>query len=253
MLIVSDIHANFNGLAKVAATGEPLLILGDLLNFIDYRTGHGMAEDVYGSAHTRQLIINRRTSNWEASRRLWREATEGREDEIRSRITDAVDRQHEATRAALEGANAFITFGNVDWPEQLQAVLPDGVRWVDGQVIELDGYSVGFAGGGVPTPVGARGEVSHDVMEAKLAALGPVDILCTHVAPSIEPLHRDVITGQLERSSDVVLDYLQRHRPRYHYFGDVHQPQAYTWQVDRTLCRNVGYFRATGRPVRHQE
>ncbi len=251
MLIVSDVHARFDALAEVAATGEALLVLGDLLNFIDYRTGHGMAEDVYGSDHTRQLIENRRTSNWEATRTLWRKAVEGREDEIRTRIVAAVADQHAETTRALDGANAYVTYGNVDWPEELRASLPDGVRWVDGEVIELEGYSIGFAGGGVPTPVNARGEVSHDEMAEKLASLGKVDILCTHVAPSVEPLHRDVVTGRLERSSQVVLDYLLEHRPRYHYFGDVHQPQAYAWQVGETLCRNVGYFRATGRAVRH--
>jgi hypothetical protein len=30
----------------------------------------------------------------------------------------------------------------------------------------------------------------------------------------------------------------------------VHQPQASTWRIGRTRCRNVGYFRATGRPLR---
>ena len=120
-----------------------------------------------------------------------------------------------------------------------------------GEVVEIEGYSVGFAGGGVPTPANARGEVPHEVMAGKLEALGEVDILCTHVAPSVGPLHRDVITGVLERSSSVVLDYLLAYQPRYHYFGDIHQPQAYSWRVGKTVCRNVGYFRATARAVRH--
>lgn len=251
MLIVADVHAEFDALATVAARGEPLLILGDLLNFIDYRTGRGLAEDVYGADHTRQLIENRRTSNWDASRALWRAAVEGREDEMRARIIEAVADQHAQTAAALRGANAYVTFGNVDWPTELRACLPDGVRWVDGEVIEIDGYSIGFAGGGVPTPIGAKGEVSHDEMAAKLEGLGPVDILCTHVAPSVGPLYMDVITGREERSSDVVLEYVKRFQPRFHYFGDVHQPQAHSWQVGKTSCRNVGYFRATRRAVRH--
>ncbi len=251
MLIVSDVHARFEALSEAARSGETLLVLGDLLNFIDYRTGEGMARDVYGAEHTRQLIENRRTSNWDATRRLWREAIKGREDELRAKIVAAVAEQHAETRRALDGADAYVTYGNVDWPVELRACLPDGARWVDGEVVEIDGYSVGFAGGGAPTPVGARGEVSDEAMAEKLAGLGPVDILCTHVAPAIEPLHRDVITGQLERSSQVVLDYLREHQPRFHYFGDVHQPQASEWWVGPTRCRNVGYFRATGRPVRH--
>ena len=30
-----------------------------------------------------------------------------------------------------------------------------------------------------------------------------------------------------------------------------HQPQAVTWNIGKTLCRNVGYFRATGRVFEH--
>ncbi len=89
-------------------------------------------------------------------------------------------------------------------------------------------------------------------MRQKLAALGRVDILCSHLPPSIEPLHRDVITGRLERSSRPILDYLLQYRPPYHYFGDIHQPQASRWRVGPTLCTNVGYFRATKRALRHR-
>ena len=52
--------------------------------------------------------------------------------------------------------------------------------------------------------------------------------------------------------SQAILDYIRRHRPPFHYFGDVHQPQATTWRVGATVCRNVGYFRATGRVVFHE-
>jgi hypothetical protein len=59
-----------------------------------------------------------------------------------------------------------------------------------------------------------------------------------------------VVGGRL-KESPAVLDYLLEHRPRWHYFGDIHQPQATTWRVGDTNCVNVGYFRATRRPVRH--
>ncbi len=87
-------------------------------------------------------------------------------------------------------------------------------------------------------------------MAAKLDDLGPVDVLCTHVAPAVRPLSKDVI-GRRIKESQPVLDYIREHRPRWHYFGDIHQPQATTWRVGSTTCINVGYFRATGRPVRH--
>ena len=251
MLIVSDVHAAFAELARVASLGEPLLVLGDLLNFVDYRTGAGIAADVYGYEHALEFIANRRTGDWEANRRLWRRTAAGRAEELAARTREEVLRQYAAARTALAAAEAYVIFGNVDWPEEMKASLSGAARLVDGQVVEIESYAVGFAGGGVPTPANARGEVSDETMASKLEALGEVDILCTHVPPSVAPLHRDVITGAMERSSAVVLDYLLRYRPRYHYFGDIHQPQAQTWRVGRTICRNVGYFRATARAVRH--
>jgi Icc-related predicted phosphoesterase len=77
-----------------------------------------------------------------------------------------------------------------------------------------------------------------------------VDVLCTHVPPAVTPLAKDVVGGR-EKSFGAILDYLERHQPAYHYFGDIHQPQAVRWRIGVTECRNVGYFRATGRAVRH--
>ena len=251
--MVSDVHGAFDELARVAQQGEPLLVLGDLLNFVDYRTGHGIAADVYGREYALEFIRNRKAGDWPANRRLWRRVQQGREPILAERIRAEVRRQYrEARRALLPAERAYVIHGNVDWPEEMAEALSDAARLVDGEVVEIEGRRVGFAGGGVPTPAQARGEVSHEEMAAKLEAIGPVDILCTHVAPSVEPLRRDVVTGMPERSSPVVLDYLLAHEPLYHYFGDIHQPQARVWRVGKTACRNVGYFRATARAVRHR-
>jgi Icc-related predicted phosphoesterase len=86
-------------------------------------------------------------------------------------------------------------------------------------------------------------------MEELLERLGPVDVLCTHVAPALDPLQTDVVTGRAERGSAPLLAFIRAHQPRLHLFGDVHQPQASTWRVGPTHCRNVGYFRATERAV----
>jgi Icc-related predicted phosphoesterase len=116
-------------------------------------------------------------------------------------------------------------------------------------VVEVEGLRVGVVGGGVRA-LGVPGEVDEEELAAKLEQVGEVDVLCTHVAPAIRPLSRDVIGGRL-KESPAVLAHIERTRPRWHYFGDIHQPQATTWRVGPTTCINVGYFRATGRPVRH--
>lgn len=250
MLILSDVHGEFEALGRLAQGGETLLILGDLINLLDYRTGEGIIADVMGEDFGRRVAERRGDSDYGGMRRLWGEETEGRMTEIRAAMAEGVANQYARCKEALAPGTGYVTFGNVDRPELLRASLPDTMTFVDGDVVEIEGLSFGFVGGGVATPVGAAGEVTDEIMTDKLARLGGVDVLCSHLSPQVPPLHRDVVTGRLERSSQPILDYLHRHRPRFHFFGDVHQPQATTWRVGPTLCRNVGYFRATRRPLR---
>jgi Icc-related predicted phosphoesterase len=249
MLLVSDVHGAFDALADVARAGRPLLVLGDLLNLMDYRTGEGITAEVLGLESARTIARARARGDYEAMRQVWSAAVGADRDGFRAAFGKVVLSQYRQVREALTGADAYVTFGNVDRPSMLRDHLPDGVRFVDGDVVELEGYRVGIVGGGIATPLGAEGEVTDEEMATKLDAMGPVDVLCSHLPPAVEPLHRDVVTGRLERASVPILDYVRRTRPAYHFFGDVHQPQAVTWSVGPTRCRNVGYFRATRRAV----
>lgn len=252
MLLISDVHGAFDAMRRVAAQGETLLVLGDLVNLMDYRTGEGITADLLGLDFARQTAMARAQGDYPLMRRLWTDRVGDGWEQFRAEFEQAVIVQYEATREALTGSRAYVTFGNVDRPGLLQAHLPDGVRFVDGEAFEIEGVTVGFVGGGISTPLGAEGEVTDDDMRDKLARLGPVDVLCSHLPPAIGPLHRDVITGRLERASEPILEYLREFEPRFHFFGDVHQPQATRWTVGRTRCRNVGYFRATQRAVRFE-
>lgn len=251
MLLVSDVHAAFAELAGIASQGETLLMLGDFINFIDYRTNDGILSDVLGRDFVAKAAQLRGLGDYAGSRRMWRERFGAESDTIRDRIRLAVERQYETLAGALASAEGYATYGNVDWPGMLQRSLPPGVRFVDGDVFEVDGLSIGMVGGGGPTPLGVPGEVSEVEMAEKLRKMGRVDILCTHLAPAIPALQRDVITGRLEGGSEAILEYVRANEPAYHYFGDIHQPQASRWRIGSTICVNVGYFRATHRPVRH--
>lgn len=251
MLIVADVHGRFDALGTLARSGESLLILGDLINFVDYRTMDGIAAAVLGKDFVKQVARVRAVGDYEGSRALWREHMAGRESDIRRQIGEQVHHQYEETRRALEGGVSYVTYGNVDSPEALRACLPAGSTFVDGQVVEIEGFRVGFVGGGAPTPLRVVGEVSEEAMAAKLESLGPVDILCSHVPPAIPALCTDVITGRPEGNSAAILRYLVQYQPAFHYFGDTHQPQASRWRVGKTRCVNVGYFRATRRAIRH--
>ncbi|HLF60313.1 MAG TPA: metallophosphoesterase [Acidimicrobiia bacterium] len=249
ILAISDVHFALDALRRVVAMGQPVLILGDLVNLTDYRTGEGAVADVLGLEFARESAAARAAGDFQGMRDLWVQRTAGRFDEVRAEIGAAIDAQYREVALALEGGSGFVIHGNVDRPQSLRASLPEGFEYVHGRVVEIEGIRFGFAGGGASTPLQAEGEVSDDEMRLLLEQIGPVDVLCTHIPAAVRSLRTDVITGRAERGSEPILDYLLRERPRAHIFGDVHQPQATQWRLGSTLCRNVGYFRATGRPL----
>ena len=250
MLLISDVHGEFDGLAAVAASGEPLLVLGDLLNFVDYRTMEGLLADVAGVDVVRRVAGLRTEGRFADARAVWGEFAAGRRDELEVRFDGLVAAEYRRVARALGDSEAYVTYGNVDRPDMLSDALePLRARFIDAGVVEIEGVRVGFAGGGVRS-LGVPGEVSEEDFAEKLGSLGEVEVLCTHVAPAVRQLSHDVVGGR-PKQSQVLLEHLLETRPPFHYFGDVHQPQAVEWRVGDTLCRNVGYFRATRRAVRH--
>ncbi|MCB2222982.1 MAG: metallophosphoesterase [Actinobacteria bacterium] len=250
MLLISDVHGAWEALAAVADTDEPLLVLGDLVNLVDYRTMDGILAEVFGRPLVEEVSRLRLLGRYDEARACWQAASAGREDETRARLGHLLGESYVRAAAALDGADAYVTYGNVDHPGMLEGSLPSTARFVDGEVVEIQGWRIGFAGGGIGPDDGAPGIVSEQEMAAKLAGLGDLDVLCTHVAPAVRQLSHDVVAGR-PKGSAAVAEFLQERRPAFHYFGDVHQPQAVEWRVGGTRCRNVGYFRATGRGLRH--
>lgn len=249
--LISDVHGAAEALRRVAGGDSPLLILGDLINFIDYRDNRGIVSDVAGEDFVARVVELRSIGDYKAAGELWRAHRRGREEEMSRLYAAAIGHAYDDVCSVLDGVDAYVTYGNVDNPAVLAEKLPDSATFMEAGVVDIAGRSVGIVGGGVPT-INSPGEIADEVMADRLDSIGPVDILCTHVAPSVKPLATDVIGGR-EKGSPAVLRYIERHRPRYHYFGDIHQPQAVSWRIGRTLSRNVGYFRATGRVFIHDE
>lgn len=250
MLFISDVHGAFDSLRRIAGMGELVVILGDLANLTDYRSGEGAVADVLGLEFARQTAAARAEGDYRGMRTLWAEHVGSDIDGVRRRIGDAISIQYQEVTKALKGGRGLVIHGNVDRPRQLVEALPEGFRYVHGEALDVEGMRFGFVGGGVETPLQAEGEVSDEEMARLLQAIGPVDVLCTHVPPAVPALRRDVITGREERGSEPIREYLVSNQPRYHIYGDIHQAQATTWRLGATRCVNAGYFRATGRYVR---
>jgi Icc-related predicted phosphoesterase len=249
--VIADVHGDLDTVRDEAASCDVLLLLGDLINVIDYENAGGILAEVYGSEAVRAWSSLRAEGRFEESRQVLREVSAGREQELRSLFFTRVDEETKQFCADVP-TNVVVTFGNVDVPDLIRRYLPEGVRFADGEVLTLDGVRYGFVGGGLPK-VGIPGEVALDVYDEKVATLGPVDVLCAHVPPAIEELTYDVVADFNEPGSEALLEYINEHKPSHMYYGHVHNPKVAETTVGSTRVVNVGsYYRSTGHAWEHR-
>ena len=251
--VVADLHGAHDDLRKAVGEGATLLLLGDLINFLDYTTMSGILTEVFSVEAVAEVVRLRTAGRITEARNIMHRRAHGREDEIRSEIARRVMSQYETVFAALPHPTYFIC-GNVDQPRAASAfdAQTPATTNADGRVIDFDGERIAFVGGALPTPLHAAGEISEDEMRAKVEGLGEADVLCSHVPPAVPELCYDTLADKHERGSKDLLDYIRDVQPRRAYFGHVHQPLVSSIHVGDTWCVNVGYFRATKRAFPHR-
>jgi len=252
--VVSDVHGNAEALARAGDGADALVVLGDLVDFVDYRNpAAGILGRVLGPAASAEF--GRLRSNGAPgelmtfARRAW-----SRFPDPGAVIADAVREQYDVLFAAMSGPTYAIA-GNVDMPELWAEYARPGLCLAEGRTVTVGGLRFGFVGG-APLPGGhvrRRGPWQpylRDAGEFAVAALAldRVDVLCSHVPPSVPELAYDVLSRSPEAAGPALLEVIRRDRPRAALFGHVHQPLAARARVGRTECVNVGYFRRTGRP-----
>jgi Icc-related predicted phosphoesterase len=251
--VVSDLHGATDELAAALPGDAQLLLLGDLINLLDYTTKTGILYEVFSVEAVERVSSLRARGEFEEATRVIRERAVGKHD-LRGEISRRVEDQYAEVFSILPDPTYLIT-GNVDSPDEVARLAAGhpGVHLADGRVVTLSGERFGFVGGALPTPFGAAGEVNPERLAATVSSLGKVDILCSHIPPAVPELCFDTLAGRPEAGSRDLLAYIEDVQPRRAYFGHVHQPLVSSMYVGRTLCINVGYFRATGRAwVHHQ-
>ena len=251
--VVADLHGAASDLKGAVAPDGPLLLLGDLVNFLDYISMTGILTEVFSLETVARVVELRTAGRIEEARVVMRERSRGREEEIRAEIGRRVTEQYHEVFRVLPNPT-YLILGNVDNPALARtfAESSPGVRLLDAGVETVAGERFGLVGGALPTPLGVAGEVSPEEMRARIESLGEVDVLCSHIPPAIPELCFDTVSGKREQGSDDLLEYIRDVQPRRAYFGHVHQPLVSVTTVGRTVCVNVGYFRATRRAFVHR-
>lgn len=256
--VVSDVHGNAKALARAADRADALVVLGDLLDFVDYHDHSrgilGMlfgAEKVAVFAQLRAKGDRERTVAY--SRSLW--------DSLRDpagAVEEAIRAQYEEMFGVLNACPVpvYATPGNVDLPSLWPEYAGENVQVIDGGVATIGGLRFGFVGGTLRPP-GYRPRSkaawqpymrSADEFAAGLESMGEVDVLCTHIPPHVPELTYDVVARRVEPGSAGVAEAIRRHQPRWSVFGHVHQPLAARMRIGRTECCNVGHFRQREQP-----
>ncbi|MEU6697140.1 metallophosphoesterase [Pseudonocardia sp. NPDC046786] len=255
--VVSDVHGNTRALARAADGADGLLVLGDLLEFVDYRDPeNGIISRLLGSGIAAEFGRMRRIGAPRAQVQGLLERSWSRFADPAAAVVEAVTAQYAEIFGVLGGLDVPVWAipGNVDMPEVWPDV--DGVVRADGRVIEIGGRRIGFLGG-VPLPPGVDPRRSgpwqphflrHEDWTARLDALGPADLLCTHVPPDLPLLTYDVVTRRGEIASVPLAARIRGEQPSHALFGHVHQPLHRRTRLGWTECVNVGHFRALERP-----
>ncbi|MDT3399047.1 metallophosphoesterase [Streptomyces sp. B1866] len=244
--VVSDVHGNSQDLAKAGDGADALVCLGDLVLFLDYADhSRGIFPDLFGTANA-DLIVELRTARRFAeanalAQRLW----DGLD---RAAVIETAVRRQYAELFAAFPTPTYATYGNVDMPGLWPEYAGPGTTVLDGQRVEIGGRVFGFVGGGLRTPMRTPFEIDDETYAAKVAALGEVDVLCSHIPPDVPELCYDTVARRFERGSEALLEAIRAVRPKYHLFGHVHNPLARRMRIGSTECVNVGHFASTGAP-----
>lgn len=202
--------------------------------------------EIFGVDAVNEVIGLRAQKRFEDARSVMALRRKGREAEIAHQFERLFREAYRDVYAVLPH-KTYLILGNVDNPEAAESEMPDRVEMVDGKVIELGGMRIGFVGGGLPTPLQIRGEVPEDEFNAKLRALGEVDVICTHVPPDLPELTYDVVAQRHERGSTELVNYIRDVQPVKALFGHIHQPMFSSSHLGHTHMLNVGYFRRSRR------
>jgi Icc-related predicted phosphoesterase len=258
--VVSDVHGNTEALARAGDGADALVVLGDLIDFVDYHdhTG-GILGRIFGPEVVERFAELRagggggRGDLLSFVRGLW-----DRLDDPAGVLEHEVREQYGRIFASLT-APTYATPGNVDLPHLWPEFAGDGVTICDGTTVEIGGRRFGFVGGAVlpdgvlprrggPWRPYLRSTAEYGAAVDAIESAPPVDVLASHIPPAVPELCYDVVARHPERGSARLLSFIRVRQPALALFGHVHAPLAARTRIGRTECVNVGHFQRTETP-----
>lgn len=253
--VVSDVHGNVEALARAGDGADALIVLGDLIDFVDYHDHRGgIFGAIFGAEAVRAFATLRSSGSLGQAGAYVRELWSTLDDAERI-VDEALREQYQRIFEVLP-APTYATPGNVDAPHLWPEFETEGLHILDGATTMLGDLRLGMVGGMVvprrfqAPNIGAWQPYLRDPGEFATALKGIAgsDVIASHIPPAVAELGYDVIARRPESVSADLLEMIRRDRPRIALFGHVHQPLASRTRVGRTECVNVGHFQRSGVP-----
>jgi len=239
---VADVHGAYDRLKSLVDASIPLIVLGDNLNMMDFRSFEGIATEMLDAADFKDILAALGRGDRKGAMNIARQRIFA--DPQRSALAESiVEREYRKLKEVLP-PQSTVMYGNVDFPLQLERVIGSDV-FIDNCKREIGGLRFGFVSGTPPYDhsMGLPGEMSSGIYEQRLAQLGPVDVLCTHMPPDLEDLCYDLAVNRNWGGCRALNDYIEEFQPLYHLFGHIHNPRSYEAKIGRTILKNAGGFR----------
>ena len=248
IVLVSDVHGEYETLFSALSPEDILFIAGDLLNIMDFTD---LTKGILYHAFTMEELIEglkeMSNGNFERIREaLWEIKTPG-EDRY-EKIKPLIEESYEELARNIN-CETYIIFGNDDYPGLLKAKTDGKAHVLDSGVVSVDGVKVGLVSG-LPESerhMGLPGEIPQKTYREWLFGLGKVDIIITHIPPDANPeesdLTYDLLAKRHEPSSPDLTEYIKKYDPIYSFFGHVHNPKVDRARIGNTLALNLGFFK----------
>lgn len=243
--LVADLHGSFRDLPDRIGEHDVLLVLGDVLDLIDWADFSGILPDVLGRENLVQRLFAAFAAGPGAARELREELFSPDGDYYRELVRRTREQYRDFSGVLKEiGCRAYIIYGNSDIPDMLEEAL-EGVEkaaLIEGRV-NIEDEVFGFVPGAIYSPFQMPGEMDEEEFGERLRELGRVDVICTHIPPHFEKATYDVVAERPVEGSKNLLSYIERERPGYLYHGHVHHPAQRALRIGDTVVLNAAYYK----------
>ncbi|MDY6793659.1 MAG: metallophosphoesterase [Actinomycetota bacterium] len=251
--LIADPHGYFKGLVGEVRENDTLLVLGDVLDLIDWADLSGILPEVLGKENLVERIFSAFAAGPEAAMAMREELLSLQGEYFQELLRRINDDYRRFTKVLREiGCRTYIIYGNSDMPEILESSL-DGLHkstLVEGRV-ELEGETFGFVPGPLYSPFKMPREIDDEEFGSRLEELGRVDVLCTHIPPRWDAALFDVVAERPVEGSEKLLEYIEREKPALVYHGHVHHPAQRAVRIGDTKVVNVAYYKRDKHVYRH--